>query len=176
MSTSKNELIEIRAFLLKEVFTKLKYDKMLEKYVVSVDAYASLNLTKKVMRELEKMCEEHGIELEMFPQRLNPNQTEMLFKEYKQIKYELSLNPQDNDLKSRLFEIRNNIATGYMDLVYKFIARKVPDIDKRSDKEDIYQIGYELLLEFIDLYDVEKKLAFDVYIRYYLLQHLTERN
>lgn len=175
MSTSKSDIIKIQSFLLKEVFAKLEYDPIEKQYIVTKDIYAPLNLTKRVMRELEKMCEESGIVLERFSKRLSPRETEELFKKQSSLKKQLALNPNDETIKEKLIQVRNEIAIGYMDLVYKFISRKVPDIEKRSDKEDIYQIGYELLLEFIDVYNVEKKPYFDVYIRYYLLQHVMER-
>lgn len=173
MSLTKNE-----ALLLKEVFTKVRYDEMLERYIIHIDDYLPLNLNMEQIILLRKMCKENDIELETLPPQMKREEAYPLFKEYKRLKEKIPLvkNQEEKErLIARATEIKQQIAIGYIGLVRRLIIKKMPNIVDDQDKEDIYQIGYEELLKFIDSYDLTKFIPFDEYLRNYIFQQISRK-
>lgn len=170
MSLTKQEL-----YLLKEVFTKVKYDKMNERYYLALEDYGFLNLEGPQISLLKRMCQENNIYLEELPKRLKSRETQQLFKEYNLLKEKIKSNPNvsnKEELESMLYEIRNKIVEGHMRLVYSIINKYIPGIKEMPDKDDIYQIGYETLIEFVDLYDHTKEASFIYFVRTYIIHHI----
>lgn len=170
------DTITDKEFLLKEVFTKVEYNRLLEKYIIPISAYIPLGLTVNQFRLLEKMCKENDIELEKLPPKIKHSDAEQLLVEYNQIKNKIVNNPQNSEnenLRKKQIEIRNKVAEGYMSLMYKMITKKILYLEEQ-DKEDIYQIGYTVLLRFIDQYNPSKGLSFDIYIRTYGIHRIID--
>lgn len=171
-------LTEDEAFLYKEVFTKIKRDPVSKTYIIPVDAYLPLDLNTKQLKLLEKICQDNDIELEKLPKQITYAEGEKLLIEYHQIKEQIENNPRHQDiatLKDKQLKLKERIAMGYMAVVYKLINKKIPNLDEERDREDIYQTGYVVLLEFIDTYNPTYKTTFDKYLRFYLISNLLRR-
>lgn len=170
-------LTKDQKFLLEKVFPKRRYESILEKYVIGLEAYLPLNLTSEQYKLLENMCDENDIYLEKLPDKLRYQDGERLFAEYNLLKEQLVDNPllaEDVSFMKKMIGIRNEIAEGYMVLVYRTIWKKYIDFENESkmDKEDVYQIGYEALLKLIDSYSPSKTLSFEIYVRLYIMVQL----
>ena len=64
------QLTKNRLYLLKEVFTKVKYDKLNDRYYIALEDYGFLNLDPPQLILLKNMCKENNIYLETLPKRL----------------------------------------------------------------------------------------------------------
>lgn len=170
-------LAKDQAFLLKEVFTKITYDKTREIFIIRLDAYLPLKISADQYRLLEKMCKDNNIELEKLPPRIYYSKGENLLIEYHKLKNKIKneKNQEEKEkLEKKLIEIRNEIAEGYMSLVYKIINRTFKNLEEEQDREDIYQVGYMVLLDFIDNYKPDTNLTFDHYIRSYIAYRISD--
>ena len=168
------ELSNDKVFLIKEVFSKMRYDNMSNKYQIPVEAYLPLKLTDKQFKLLEQMCIDNDLELVRMPKKLSNEETIELLKKYKDLKNRCE-KTSDPDIEKEMYETRNIIAEGHMELVLKIILRYFPKIYLSSEKEDIYQTGYEVLLLFIDQFDLEKSDYFVRFIHKYLIPYLYRR-
>ena len=167
-----------RLYLLKEVFTKVKYDKLNERFYIALEDYAFLNLEPSVFTLLNNMCNENNIYLETFPKRLKPIETQKLFAEYKKIETKLNETKDPDEiekLEKSLQEIKDKIIIGHMRQVCYKINKRIPGMKDIKDKEDIYQIGYETLLEFFDIYDPDKDTTFAYFINKYILHRIIRK-
>lgn len=168
------ELSRDKVFFIKKVFSKMRYDKMSNKYQIPVEVYLPLKLTDKQFNLLEQMCIDNDIELVRMPKRLSKEETIELFKRYKELKEKYEKEPII-EIEKEMYRVRNIIAEGHMEIVLKVLLRYFPDISSREDREDIYQTGYEVLLLFVDQFDLEKSDHFARFIYKYLIPYLYRR-
>lgn len=172
MRFGKNQLL-----LLKEVFPKVKKDEMTGKYYLTPDTYIHLRLNKRKMKFFQRMCDEYNIVLYRLPERLSEKETQELFIKYNNLKKQLNDTKDEiikKTLEEEIIQIRNKIALGYMEVIYRLINEKFPNLMKEPDSEDIYQIGYETLLNSIDKYDINRNTPFALYIKTILIYQLAE--
>lgn len=173
MSLSKIEL-----YLYKEVISKAKYDNLTGKITIHLNDYIFLNLTIVKMNILKNLCKKHDIYLEQLPPKMKVGETQELIKEYNRLKRIIKLNPNKNDteeLTNMMYQIKERIALGHMQLVFEIINKNIKDISKSQEQEDIYQIGYETLLEFIDKYDDNQNTTFIYFLNRYLMYHINTK-
>lgn len=166
MKLNQKEELLIEYDLLQKVFPKVTYNKMLEKYIIKLEDYIPLNLSINHLRKLEEMCKSYDIELEKLPPQITAEESFQLFKEYQRLR---NHSIQDDKTTKRQIEIKQKIAIGYMALVYKTITKKLSSINERLPQEDIFQIGYEVLLKTIDSYDPSRNKTFNDYLREHLV-------
>ena len=165
-------LTQTEKHLLQNVFSKVKYDKLNQKYFIHPEDYLLLGLSKEEMKKLEEMCKENNIELEKLPRKLSKQETEDLFKKYINLK---NNNKSSKQTEEKMIAIRNQIAEGYMEKVCQMIMKQFPNFSERQDKEDIYQMGYEELLRLIETYDPTRDISFNSFISLFLVQHVLRR-
>lgn len=170
MALTKTEL-----YLLKEVLTKIKYDTLNERYTLYLEDYIPYNLKPSDIKVLKRLCQENDIFLEDLPKVLKYQETRNLFNQYNSIKSELAKDKNNPKLLSELYKIRNLIVEGHMKLVYKLLNKYFPGIKEERDREDIYQIGYECLIELIDKYDNSKNASFIYFICHYMIPSVVRR-
>lgn len=159
----------------KEIFPKVKYDKMLEQYKISLIDYISLKLTKKQFRLLEKICNQNNIFLEKLPELLSIKDTEKLFTRLKYLKdniEKLSDIKEKETYTNEIFKIRTTLFEGHQQLIYRIIAINIPNLEQSDNKEDIIQSGYIHLLRAIDNYNIDKGIIFRQYIWNYVSNNL----
>lgn len=171
-------LNKLELYLHREVISKVKYDELTGEKTIYLKDYAFLNLTKTKMLLLQKICHEYGIHLEQLPPKMKVEETQTLLKEYNRLKRIIESNPNNSDnerLNSIIYQIKEKVALGHMQLVFDLINRSIKDICETQDMEDIYQIGYETLLEFIDKYDDTKNTTFIYYLSRYLIFHIKDK-
>lgn len=167
-----------RLYLLKEVFTKVKYDKLNERFYIALEDYAFLNLDSPQLVLLNNMCNENNIYLEKLPKRLKGIETQELFDKYKKLEEKLNETKEPHEkqkIEKLLQEIKDKIIVGHMRQVCCQINKKVPEMKDRKDKEDIYQIGYETLLEFFDKYNPDKDTTFAYFINKYIIHRIIRK-
>lgn len=91
-----------------------------------------------------------------------------VFSEYQKLKDRVANLPKDSQekikMESQLIKIRNTLIEGNMRLVCGIIRKQMPKLPRPMDEEDIYQIGYEALINYIEKFDVELGYAFSTYI------------
>lgn len=170
MPLTKNEL-----YLLKEVFTKVKCDKLNERYYIALEDYGFLKLDPPQLILLKNMCKKNNIYLEELPKRLKGIETQELFEKYNKIKEQVEIiqNEQDTKkLKEELIKIRETIILGHMRQVYYLINKMMPELENNLDKEDIYQTCYEILIEYFDKYNIEKDVTFSYFISEFLIYRI----
>ena len=151
----------------KEIFPKVKYDKTLKQYKISLIDYITLKLNKKQFRLLEKICNQNNIFLEKLPELLSLKETEKLFTRLKYLKDNIDKLSNDSDKEiynQEIFKIRTTLFEGHQQLLYRIIIMNIPDLDESNYKEDIIQSGYIYLLRAIDNYNIQKGLTFRQYI------------
>lgn len=160
-----------KEYLLKNVFPKVQYDNLLEQNIIYLKDYLPLKLTSKQRDLLEQMCKYYDIVLETLPKKLSLyKETSELFKEYDRLKKEISLSTNQTDidkLKLQALNIRNKLVEGYLEVMYNFITALIPNSENIQDSEDIYQEGYEILIELIERYDINKGIKFIEYLYHY---------
>lgn len=140
-------------YILENIISKAKYNEETHKYELKESDYIDLNLSTNKLKLLKKICEKLGIELEYkgYNRMLLPCvENEELFQAYNDIKNKLEQNPNSPELETRRIEIRNKIIIDNLEFVKSIIDRRLDGINDLEDKEDIYQIGYEILLKYID--------------------------
>lgn len=165
-------------YLYEHVFSKMYYDKINNRYVIRKEDYAHLNLSTKQIVAIKKICKKKGIIFESPSWRLPSVEDEALFQEYNDIKTKIKENPNSKDIESlekRKIEIRNKIVTDNLKLVRAIINRNLEGIQQMPNKEEIYQLGYELLLSFVDSRDIVKPKVFTTYISSKLISELKEK-
>lgn len=156
-----------------EELTKVAiYDKKTKTYHISKEDYQILGLTHETTRrKIKKICSELGVNLE-YPNKTLPDiKGEELFSEYNQIKslLETTSNIKERTiLEERRIKLRNLIIEYNMDLIKLIINRRlnnsiVETINNNYDIEELYQTGYEFLINYIDNQYLEKKQ-----IKYYI--------
>jgi len=153
------------AKLYEELTSVATYDKYTKTYYVSKEDYHIFGLSNDTRRNnIKKYAEKIGVTFE-FPNKSLPEiQGETLFKEYNIVKSTLETSitdEQKNILEQKRISIRNKIVEYNIELIKSIINRKlnnsgIDTINTSYDKEELYQIGYEYLLNYIDNHYLEK--------------------
>lgn len=168
-------LNNLELYLYQEVISKAKYDRLTGKKTIHLKDYASLKLSQKKKDLLRQICQENDIFLEELPERMRVEETQELLKKYNEIKRRIKSNQSDstNELLNRLlYEIKEKVTLGHMQVVYDLISKNQSDKFPNIEPEDIYQIGYETLLELIDTYNETKDSTFLYYINRYIMYRI----
>ena len=140
-------------YIFENIISKAKYNEQLGKWEIREIDYINLDLSTNQKKLLKRMCENLEIELEYkgYTRDLLPCVVdEDLFQQYNEIKYKLELNPTSSELTKQRIEIRNKILSNNIDFVRSILNRRLDGIKEMDDSDDIYQIGYEILLKYID--------------------------
>lgn len=140
-------------YIFENIISKAKYNEQLGKWVIREIDYINLDLSTNQKKLLKRMCENLEIELEYkgYTKDLLPCVVdENLFQQYNEIKSKLEFNPTSSELTKQRIEIRNKILSDNIDFVRSILNRRLDGIKEMEDSDDIYQIGYEILLKYID--------------------------
>lgn len=159
-----------------EIFPKVKYDQMIGKYKINVSDYILLNLTRRQLKVLERICIKNNILLEKLPEVISIKETDILFTRLNYLKEQIIKYPNDKDTdknKQEIFKIRTKLFEGHQELIYKILISNIPDLEKSSYKEDIIQSGYENLVRAIDNYNIEKSKS--TTFRWYLNTYISSK-
>lgn len=168
-------LNNLELYLYQEVISKAKHDRLTGKKTIYMKDYASLKLSQKKKDLLRQICQENDIFLEELPKKMKVEETQELLKKYNEIKRRIKSNQCDSNnekLNRTLYEIKEKVTLGHMQVVYDLINQNKNDEYTDIEKEDIYQIGYETLLELIDTYDETKDSTFLYYISRYIMYRI----
>lgn len=160
------------SYLYDKVISKAKYDEEHKQYMIRRKDYINLNLSKRQMRLLAKMCKNSGIYLEYKKRSLESYENSELFEEYNEIKIRISkcTNPNElTNLERKRIELRNLIVELNSRLVREILNNNISGLQQMKEKEEIYQIGYESLIHMLDNYNITKKGIFNRYLSKYLL-------
>lgn len=167
-------------YILDNIISKAQINKQTGKYKIQESDYLNLNLSTNQLKLLKKICQNLDIKLEYigYTRMLLPcTEDEELFQEYNRIKSTLEsiTDPEEkNKLEQRRILIRNKIAIDNIPLVESIINRRLDGIKDAPNKEDIYQTGYETLIEYLDKNYLDKK-TFKDYISKVLLLYVTRK-
>jgi len=143
-------------YIIDNILTKAKKNETTGVYEIKYEDYKDLNLSTSQKKILREICQKMGIELESIGYIRMPLtcvEDENLFKEYNTIKKSLEKKlpkKEKQKLEQRRIEIRNQIVADNILAIHQIINRRITDITYHKDKEDIYQTGYELLINYID--------------------------
>lgn len=145
-------------YIIENIITKKRYNQVTKRFEITEEDYLNLNLSTNQKRLLREICQNLGIFLEY----TDPTQIELpsyedeaLFKEYNQIKRKIDESDklsktEFKKLEQMRIEIRNKIVEANMILIETIIERRTEWLGEISIKDDIYQIGYEILIRYID--------------------------
>lgn len=144
------------SFVINNIIFKSEYSSELGKYVIREKDYLDLNLSEAKMKILRKLCNKLDIELEhkvYSSFRVDCVCDSNLFSEYNNIR-DMLLNDLDSfnrdKLEARRIEIRNKILEDNMFVIDSLVDRRIDNIKSDNEREEIYHIGYLLLLTYID--------------------------
>lgn len=141
------------SYVYKEVFSKKRFDSKLNAYVICKEDYLPLNLSTKQLQILKQMCKRQGIILEESPYRLPSVEDIELFKEYNRINQIIissGIPKEKHPLNQQRIDIRNQIVLANLPLVKTIIDKNYEDIQNLPNKDEIYQLGYFLLINYIE--------------------------
>lgn len=148
----KDEFIR---YVIENILPKATYNEEKRKYELKYKDYEEYQLSTSQKKILKEICKKNNILLESkgyIRQSLTAYEDEFLFKEYNDIKQKL-INPNQNNkdiLEQRRINLRNKIVTDNIPFINSIISYRMTGINERKDKEDIYQLGYEILIKYID--------------------------
>lgn len=160
------------SYVYEKVYSKAHYDETIKGYIIKKENYLPLNLTKKQLNILKKMCRNSNIKLEYEEYRVPSVEDERLFKEYQELKSQIDANPKSSDLNTleqRRIEIRNKIVSDNLLLVRAIIDRNFDDVSEKYDIEEIYQIGYDILFTLVDNHTIVVPRQFTLYLSAHLI-------
>lgn len=142
------------------------YDKNTKTYYISKNDYYILGLSNETTRnKIKKICQELGVNLD-FQNKLLPDIKGIeLFSKYNTIKHILETTTNEEErkiLELKRIHLRNLITQYNMELIEAIINRRISNttfetINKSFEIEELYQIGYEFLLNYIDTHYLEKE-------------------
>lgn len=162
------------SYIYEKILKNARYDNITKRYLIAKEDYIHLNLSKKQLKLLRMMCNRCGIELEAYDYRLPSVEDEKLFQEYNKLKIKLQMEPGNEDLERRRVVIRNKIVTSNLELVRAIIDRNFDGIHEMIYKEEIYQLGYEVLLDYVNTRDIMYPGFFTQYISSKLISVIRE--
>lgn len=160
------------------VFTKVKYDPQNKTYILHQEDYIPLKLSTKQFQLLKQMCKRQGILLEDAPSRLPSVENLKLFEEYNQInKIILSsgIPKEKHPLNPKRIAIRNQIVLDNIPLVKAIIDRNFEGIQQLPNKDEIYQLGYLMLITYIDNGRILEPKKFTIHISSKLIFDIKEK-
>lgn len=146
---------EFIRYVIENILPKATYNEEKRKYELKYKDYEEYQLSTSQKKILKDICKKNNILLESkgyIRQSLTAYEDEFLFKEYNDIKQKL-INPNQNNkdiLEQRKINLRNKIVTDNIPFINSIISYRMTGINERKDKEDIYQLGYEILIKYID--------------------------
>ena len=148
--------------IFKEIFKLAIYDQDTNAYYLSKIDYEILGLSNSsyIRKKINQKCDELNIDLQYPHKPLPEIQDEYLFEEYNNIRSKLNNNPSTEEykqLEKRRILLRNKIAQDNLELIKIIINRRIYEIHNNIDKEDIYQFGYEKLINYIDSSYLDKE-------------------
>lgn len=154
------------------------YDDTIGGYVIRQKDILSLKLSNKQTKLLKKMCKVQGIYFEKALYKLPSIEDEKLFNEYNEINRIIgasSIPKEKHHLNKRRIEIRNKIVTDNLPLVRAIIDRNFDGIQDSHDKEEIYQLGYEILIHYIDNGNILHPRHFTISVSSKLIHDIKEK-
>lgn len=145
------------SYIIDNVISKVKYCSDSSRYVIKEEDYFYLKLSESKMKLLRRLCNKLDIDLEhtiYSSYRVLCVSDKNLFNEYNNIKDMLlgefvSLEDRDK-LELRRIEIRNKILEDNIEVINSLVDRRIDNIKSDCEREEIYHMGYYLLLEYID--------------------------
>lgn len=162
-----------------DIFNKIiKYDEHLKRYVILKTDYLPLNLSNKQLNILRKMCKRNNVLLENDIYYLPDVEDEALFDEYNKVKRLIDENPNSENIKelqNRKIELRNKIALNSMKLVKAIIDRNFDGIHEMDNKDEIYQLGYTILLSYMNRLNIVRPKVFTLYLSSKLISDIKEK-
>lgn len=147
---------EFIAYILDNLIPKAKFNEQTGKYEIKYEDYQDLELSTRQKKLLKMICENIGIDLESrgyIRMPLTCIEDEELFQEYNDIKTKLATNISEKEeelLEQRRIEIRNKIVEDNIPFIESIIKQRIGKINDNPEKDDIHQLGYETLIEYID--------------------------
>ena len=147
---------EFLKYIVEIILPKATYNEELKKYELKYKDYEEYSLSTSQKKLLKEICKKNNIALESrghIRQPLQAFEDKFLFKEYNEIKQKLLTDistEEKNILEQRRLTIRNKIVTANIPFINSIINYRITGINERKDKEDIYQFGYEILINHID--------------------------
>lgn len=171
-------LTQKRVYLLKEVFSKVKYDTITKNFYIPYEDYIFLNLDSSQLILLKNMCNENDIHLETAKPSIKSIKIKKLYEEYRLIERKLkrTTNTQEKEnLEESIKELQKEIVNTYIKQVYCLIERKMPNLKRIKEPKEIYQICSETLTEFYDKYKPNKEEVFLYFIKEYLIYHIIRK-
>jgi len=166
------------SYVYEHVFSKVRYDKNLNTYIIYKEDYIPLKLSTKQFQILKQMCKRQGVILEEEPYRLPGVEDEKLFQEYNQINQIIissGIPKEDHPLNLRRIEIRNQIVMDNLPLVRAIIDRNFEGIQQLSNKDEIYQLGYLMLITYIDNGSILEPQKFTIHLSSKLMFDIKEK-
>lgn len=141
------------SYVYQEVFSKKTFNPKLNAYIIRKEDYLSLNLSTKQLQILKQMCKNQGIILEESPYRLPAIEDIELFKEYNRINQTIissGISKEKHPLNKKRIDIRNQIVLANLPLVRTIIDKNYEEFQNIPNKDEIYQLGYLLLIIYIE--------------------------
>ena len=142
------------------------YDKTTKTYYVSKEDYRILGLYNDIRRnKIKQYADTIGVTFDFPNNNLPEIKEESLFDEYNTIKYIIDTSTNEEEkhiLEKKRIKIRNLIVEYNIELIKAIINRKIntssiETINNNYQIEELYQMGYEYLLKYIDNHYLEKK-------------------
>ena len=142
------------------------YDKTTKTYYVSKEDYHILGLYNDIRRnKIKQYADTIGVTFDFPNNNLPEIKGESLFNEYNTIKSIIDTSTNEEEkyiLEEKRIKIRNLIVEYNTELIKAIINRKIntssiETINNNYQIEELYQIGYEYLLNYIDTHYLEKK-------------------
>ena len=166
------------SYVYENAYLKAHYDEVINGYIIKKEDYLPLNLTKRQLNILRKMCRNSKIKLEYEDYRIPGVEDEELFKEYQEIKKLIDTKPNSSELdtlEKRRIEIRNKIVTDNLKLVRSIIDRNFEGIQEIPNKEDIYQLGYEILFTLVNNHSIVVPRHFSLSLSGHLITYIMDK-
>ena len=157
------------AKIIDEILSLSTYDESTKTYHLSNEAAKILSSNQYQKNIIKNIFNELGINIEYSNKVLPKIKGVELFSKYNEIKYKLEYLDDlenKNELEILRIEIRNKIAELNFELIKTVINRRYNKINLDLPKyfielDDLYQIGYELLINYIDKHYLEKDKMFN---------------
>jgi len=115
---------------------------------------------------------------ETLPKALTREENDELFHKLKMLKLKI-VNAKNKGIRQRfeqeMHSIRNQLIEGNMRLAASIIYRMTPSSFSESDKEDLKQLGYEILINLVDKHDIDRGAAFSTFLYNYLALQVWNR-